>query len=144
MSAGSYPRIVGEYAGTVERPVYFKLTEPAQIELSDGSILVIPAGYSTNYASIPRFLWSVLPPLGIGVTPASLAHDYLYAIRKLPIDWNEKKRADLEFKYLLDKYNPTAETANKMMYVAVKLFGRPNFVKGQSDVIQPETVTKNL
>lgn len=37
----------------------------------------IPEHFTTDLASVPRFLWSVIPPYGAGVTLAVVVHDYL-------------------------------------------------------------------
>lgn len=37
----------------------------------------IPEHFGTDLASVPRFLWSVIPPYGAGVTLAVVVHDYL-------------------------------------------------------------------
>ncbi|GAB3320155.1 hypothetical protein GCM10027299_13460 [Larkinella ripae] len=121
------PEIVVKYIGNRKRTSLWELVSSLQVELSDGSLLDIPAGYTTNFASVPRILWNILPPFGISVCIASLVHDYLYDTRKDGRDWKEKQRADKEFRHLLMKYNPEGETANKFMYVGVKLFGRKQF-----------------
>jgi len=36
----------------------------------------IPAGFVTNFASVPRILWPILPPRG-KYAPATIEHDYL-------------------------------------------------------------------
>lgn len=38
----------------------------------------VPAGFATDFASIPRLLWIVLPPVG-AYDRAAVVHDYLYA-----------------------------------------------------------------
>lgn len=40
-------------------------------------VVVVPEGFITDFASIPRLLWNILPPTGPYV-PAALAHDLLY------------------------------------------------------------------
>ena len=39
-------------------------------------VIHIPEGYITDFASIPRVLWSVLPPFG-RYSQAAVVHDYL-------------------------------------------------------------------
>ena len=39
--------------------------------------VVIPAGFMSDGASVPRFLWWFLPPWGDRATFAALLHDYL-------------------------------------------------------------------
>lgn len=42
----------------------------------------VPAGFKTDYASIPRVLWNVLPPVG-AYDKAAVLHDHLYQTGKL-------------------------------------------------------------
>lgn len=39
--------------------------------------ITVPAGFKTDLASIPRFFWRVLPPVG-RYDKAAVVHDYLY------------------------------------------------------------------
>lgn len=41
--------------------------------------IVVPVGFQTDLASIPRFLWSILPPIGRYDRPAVI-HDFLYFV----------------------------------------------------------------
>lgn len=53
------------------KKVLFKLLED---ELVMG--YTIPKGYVTDFASVPKFLWSILPPLGRH-NLAALLHDWM-------------------------------------------------------------------
>ena len=37
----------------------------------------IPIGYETDFASVPRVFWSIIPPIGKH-SIAALIHDYMY------------------------------------------------------------------
>lgn len=39
----------------------------------------VPARFESDGASVPRFLWSLYPPLGDAYEPAAWLHDFLYA-----------------------------------------------------------------
>lgn len=39
--------------------------------------IVVPAKFITDLASIPQFLWNILPPIG-AYDAAAVVHDYLY------------------------------------------------------------------
>lgn len=41
-------------------------------------VVIVPAGFVTDLASIPRVLWSLLPPHG-RYAKAAIIHDWLYA-----------------------------------------------------------------
>lgn len=40
-------------------------------------VITVPAGFITDFASIPRFLWAIYPPTGRW-GKAAVVHDYLY------------------------------------------------------------------
>lgn len=48
-----------------------------EIPLAGGSMILVPAGFVTDFASIPRVLWVLLPPTG-EYGRAAVIHDYLY------------------------------------------------------------------
>lgn len=55
----------------------YRLMVPLKLELSNGDILTIPGGFIWDLSSVPRAMWSLLPPDGefeIG----TIIHDYLY------------------------------------------------------------------
>ena len=47
-------------------------------EEGSGERIVVPTGYVTDFASVPRLFWRVEPPFGIAA-PAAVVHDYLYS-----------------------------------------------------------------
>lgn len=88
----------------------------------DGSdVIKIPKGYTTDLASVPRCLWAVLPPHGKWAK-AAVVHDYLYdhALRT-------KQEADnIFYQGLMVLGVPS--TKARLMYWAVRLFGRGKYV----------------
>lgn len=46
-------------------------------ELGSGDLIVVPVGFGTDLASVPRVAWSILPPWG-EYSQAAVLHDYLY------------------------------------------------------------------
>ena len=58
----------------------FRLDEPLDYELGhagSGYVITVPAGFYTDFASVPRFFWRLLPPWGEHGRAAVL-HDWLY------------------------------------------------------------------
>lgn len=57
------------------------LTRPLEVEWIDRNgdtrHLIVPGSFYTDFASVPRPLWAILPPIGPWL-PAALAHDYAY------------------------------------------------------------------
>ena len=56
--------------------------------------VVVPVGFVTNGADIPRLFWSIYPPNRSDYLPAVIVHDYLCSIR-------EYEKADKYFKEIL-------------------------------------------
>jgi len=57
--------------------------------------VVVPKGYCTNGADIPRILWSIWPPNRSNYLPAVVIHDYL-------CDAEDYEKADKYFKEILE------------------------------------------
>lgn len=54
-----------------------KLLTPLSYTTKDGWLITVPTGEFTDFASIPRLLWTLIPPRGVYNRPAMI-HDYLY------------------------------------------------------------------
>lgn len=70
--------------------------------LSDGRIIVPPDGMITDFASIPRFLWRVMPPTGDGSRAryglGAVIHDCIYQSGRVDGVIVERVEADAIFK----------------------------------------------
>lgn len=62
--------------GSNNVPTYY-LNKEIKIELSNSDTITIPEGFIWDLSSVPRFLWSLLPPDG-DFEVATIIHDYLY------------------------------------------------------------------
>lgn len=63
----------------------WKVTEPFEYCLGDEASsrrVRIPAGFITDFASVPRGLWNILPPAG-PYGKAAVIHDWLYQKRRI-------------------------------------------------------------
>lgn len=59
----------------------FQLTEAFEfMSIVTESVICVPAGFVTDFASIPRGLWNLLPPTG-RYGKAAVVHDWLYQTR---------------------------------------------------------------
>jgi hypothetical protein len=83
------------YIMTVDDSRIFELASPFRYIGSRGTITV-PAGFTTDGASVPRVFWSIFQPFG-EYFPAAVVHDYLYSPRSMHLRL-ERKTADLIFK----------------------------------------------
>lgn len=107
----------------------------------------VPVGQLTNWASIPRYLWSIIPSVGRW-TAASLVHDFLY-------DYNvgSKEWADLVLRE--SSYEAGTGWQREALYWGVRLAGdtawkagryrrTENLVYGSYPVYTPLPTTANV
>ena len=104
---------------TNSKRLKLKLLEP----LACGSITV-PAGFQTDLATIPKALWSILPPFG-RYSRAAVVHDYIYT--ELTGIYT-RKQADVIFRNIM-KADGVGSVTRNSMYYAVRMGGRGNWKK---------------
>ncbi len=87
--------------------------------------IVIPALFITDFASVPKLLWSIYPPTGL-YTKAALMHDFLY--KNGSAIGYERKFCDqaLRNAMMVSKVGFGTRWA---FYLAVRLFGGKNWQK---------------
>jgi hypothetical protein len=114
LGASTGPLQLGRFAD----PVYFLLKEiewapePGQKVAS----VRVPIGFVTDFASIPRAFWSLLPPDALYTFPA-IVHDYLY--------WEQRgtrSEADLTLKYAMEEFQVGKATV-QTVYAGVRVGG---------------------
>lgn len=88
----------------------------------DSELVTVPKGYITDFASVPKLFWNVLPPFG-KYSPAAVIHDFLYGIQGKYENRNySRKRCDEIFKEAM-KVMKVGWLTRGTMYNAVRLFG---------------------
>jgi hypothetical protein len=90
--------IIIKYDQDNASPYVWELVKNIKVTLSDGLSLTIPKGFKTDFATIPKAFWSILPPIG-RANLAFIIHDYLYQIK----DSRGRKFADKEMLYWMKK-----------------------------------------
>jgi len=104
----------------------WKLTEPFEYVVGSiedpKDIIKIPAGFITDFASTPRFLWSIFPPFG-KYGKASVVHDFLYSKYIY-----SRKQCDEIFLEAMGVLK-VPKWKKYLMYYAVRLFGRSHYSK---------------
>lgn len=93
----------------------FELKEPLTLPE-----VTVPSGFETDLASVPRFLWSILPPIG-KYLEAAIAHDYMYRSA-----FKNKSFADDVFRKNMSRYGVNGWKI-KVMYFFVSKFGRGSY-----------------
>lgn len=85
--------------------------------------VTVPEGFITDFASTPKALYSIFPPVGI-YNKAAMVHDFLYS-GECPLKI-ERAQADLFFLQAMAVLK-VPKWKRKLMYFAVKLFGKSHF-----------------
>ena len=111
---------------TDEHGNVFTLMETIDIRWR-GKTVVIPAGFKSDGASVPRFFWrAVFPPGDNRAMRAAFAHDYIY--RTHPDSWT-KIQADAMFYDLLISGGIHPVRA-ALAWLGVHFFGRRAWKEG--------------
>ena len=107
------------HLGRFADPIYFlfeSITWKPNPGQEDFKTVTVPAGFVTDFASIPRMFWSVLRPDGKYTYPA-IVHDFLYWTQTRP-----KEVADKIFKFGMEDFGVGTVTSTAI-YNAVYWFG---------------------
>jgi hypothetical protein len=104
--------IVVRYMAEQKKEILWELKQPIIIGLSNGAIIEIPVGFITDFASVPKILWSAISSIG-KFNLASVVHDYIY----------DRCFSDKEFLRLMHMTSPNTKLRNRIMFYAVRLFG---------------------
>lgn len=92
----------------------------------DGEEVIVPYGFKTDLASIPRILWPLLAPQYSAFVAPAILHDYLYQCGS-----ENRKWADEVFYSSLKAEGVSSYTAMKF-YLAVRIFGAFHYQNGGS------------
>lgn len=84
--------------------------------VNDIGTIRVPAGFVTDFASVPRFFWRLFPPTG-AYGKAAVIHDYLYRCTELARDV-----CDQIFLEAMECLGVDWVT-RRIIYRAVRLFG---------------------
>ena len=87
----------------------------------DGGVIAVPAGFVTDFASVPWGFWNLEPPLG-DAGKAAVVHDYLYATRGLAGRYS-RAQADGIFRQALTALGVPA-WKRLLLWAAVRVGGR--------------------
>lgn len=99
-------------------------------ENDKNDIIEVPAGFVTDFASVPRVFWSMLPPQGAGkkqdYAKAATLHDYLWD-KTCKINFTRKEADDIFLEAM------TAVKVSKfvryLLYYCVRWFGKSHYRK---------------
>ena len=102
----------------------YKLENDITIQLTDGQIITIQKGFEWDLSSVPKRLWSIIPPDG-DFAIAALIHDYLYVNKGKIMD---RKSSDKEMLIWSRAINTTKKISfkridNYVRYLGVRIAG---------------------
>lgn len=103
----------------------FVLTQNMEFRLVDGESLVVPAGFVTDYASIPQYLWSIYSPHDV-YSRAAVVHDYLYWTQQCT-----KEQADNLFLIAM-KESSVGSYTRTIVYEGVVKAGRSSWCENKN------------
>lgn len=127
------------------KPAIVRITEPPFVVLEEeftyyrtgdkNDIITIPKGFKTNFASIPRFLWSFLPPMGTAKNQyfkSAILHDFAYDL--CCSRFQNRKECD---KLMLEAMTAIgiSKSVKYILYYSARLFGKKHF-KTENNLIQ--------
>lgn len=87
-------------------------------------VVKVPKGFITDFASVPKILWNILPPTG-HYGKAAVVHDYLYRTPGIAT----KAEADSVFLEAMAALG-VGRTVRYTMYYAVRYFGGSSYKGG--------------
>ena len=100
-------------------------------DLGSGDTITVPAGYVTDFASVPRALWTIEPPLG-DAGKAAVLHDWLY-------ETGERSRAEADRIFLEAMEVLEVEWWKRsLIYRAVRTFGSGGYRERRQEAAPPE------
>ncbi len=94
----------------------------------DQEIYIIPKGFETDLASLPRMVWPLMAPAHSALIPPAIVHDWFY---RKTCDYT-RKQTDLIFYHML-KNDGISTLKASIMYYSVRLFGRPYYNEDYCD-----------
>lgn len=94
----------------------WRLIAPFAYKPLIGKAILVPAGFVTDFASVPRVFWRLFPPTG-RYGKAAVVHDFLYQFNGVP-----RERADRIFLEAMTELNVGWFTRHTL-YLAVRAGG---------------------
>lgn len=101
-------------------------------DLGSGDVIAVPAGYPTDFASVPRALWPIEPPLG-DAGKAAVLHDWLYETGERP-----RAEADRIFAEAMAVLE-VPRWKRWLIHRAVRLFGARGYHARRVEAAPPES-----
>lgn len=102
----------------------WELQYEVRVTIKDGQVIYIPAGFITDFASIPWFFRRMFQPATGRHRRAALVHDYLFRTASEPFTFSE---CNTIFNNIMIT-DGTVEWKRKLIYNGVRFGGRSSYV----------------
>jgi hypothetical protein len=100
---------------------------PMEFEIEDRGTLIVPAGFNTDLASVPRMFWNILPPFG-AYEEGAVGHDLIYRSGGGMTNIGTFTRAEADdFLAACMEFCECPRWQRVAIYRALRLFGSRNF-----------------
>lgn len=96
------------------------LLEPLSYDvghLGSGETITVPAGFVTDFASVPRIFWSIIAPGGLHAA-AAVVHDYLYRSEEGRARYSRREADAIFLEAMLASGTPLLRA--RIMWLAVR------------------------
>ena len=142
MSVFSSELVIGFGPGERMYVLHQSLIYWSGVKAGEGTEVVVPEGFVTDFASIPRIFWSVAPPWG-WYAEAAVVHDLLYSSNGLynGVQYTRRQCDQVLLTAMLSLARKKAKSKlelyemqriAKIFYWAVRLFGWLHFTRIRS------------
>ncbi len=101
------------------------------------SSITVPQGFKTDFASVPGWLWWLVPPMG-KYNRAAVVHDYLYKKNRF-----SRLAADTIFDHLM-RHLYVVRWRRKAMYAGVRAWGWVTWRKYKKSLRKPISISRRL
>jgi hypothetical protein len=92
-----------------------------------GDKIIVPKGFKTNFASVPRFAKFYIDDSHWTIRPGSVIHDYLYSASSAKLGFTRKQADEVLLESMLGL--GMRKTQALVIYLTLRLFGGPNYEK---------------
>jgi len=107
----------------------FELVDPVAVSIGP-VLVVVPAGYVTDFASLPAVLHWWIRPTDIRSARAAIVHDWIYHTHILP-----RSLADAIFQVVL-RLDGMPRRKAKILTAAVRAYGKRAYMAGPDRLVE--------
>ena len=111
--------------GLDEEKSYAYLLSPLHYQPKWGEMITVPAGYITDFASVPRIFWSIFPPYDPYYGAPAIIHDFGYSTKGTFLkEGQHKTRKEVDDLFLeAMQVQETPNWKSATMYLSVRVAG---------------------